>query len=98
MKLFRVWPFPATSLAVLAKAVCSEPPPQLDRVNPAVTSATAALVARCLAKKPEDRHADAGLFLRAVESILAGETTEVAAHPWHPPARAARSNTFIRGN
>jgi class 3 adenylate cyclase len=87
-------PFPLLSLPALARAVSNDPPPLVDRLNPAISSLTAGLVARCLAKSPADRPADAGAFLRAVETILGGEPSDLAAHP-RTPAGSRRVVEYV---
>lgn len=76
--------FPQTNLMELTRAVVSDPAPVVDRVNPSVSSATSAFVAKCLAKDAVDRPSDAGVFLREVERLLKGEVVEVVAHPLTP--------------
>jgi eukaryotic-like serine/threonine-protein kinase len=78
-------PFPGDNLAAVARVVTSLPAPAVDRLNPELSSATAALVARCLAKNPDDRPADADKLVRELTRLLAGETAELASHPLAPP-------------
>ena len=89
-------PFPADDLMVLARAVVSEPAPPLERENSAVSGATAALVARCLAKKPDDRPPDAAAFLREIELILGGQTFGLTSHPKLPAGSGRiRQDVFV---
>ncbi|HEX3146522.1 MAG TPA: protein kinase [Gemmataceae bacterium] len=78
-------PFPAGSIAEIARAVATDNPPPLDRVNTAVSAATAALVARCLSKDPSARPIDGGALLRAIENLRGNAPTEAATHPRTPP-------------
>jgi class 3 adenylate cyclase len=87
-------PFPADTLPAIAKAIATEPAPMLDRVNPDVSAATAALVARCLAKNPDDRPPDADALVHDLTRILEGEPTDVAVHP-RVPAGADTAREFV---
>jgi len=55
-----------TNMAVMAQHL-NGLAPRLDKVNPAVSPELAAIVARCLARKPEDRYSDLTAFLEALE-------------------------------
>ena len=69
------------------------PPPPLEEFNPAVSDATCQMVAKALAKAPEDRYCDAGAWLRDLERMLRGEPTQIEVHPeaayLRPPGRPA---------
>ena len=47
------------------------PVPDVRAVKPTVSAATAAIISRCMAKKPEDRFADPTALLAAVDDALA---------------------------
>jgi serine/threonine-protein kinase len=72
-------PFEAgTALAVIGRILESEPP-RLDRRVPEVPPTLAAVVDRCLRKRPEDRFASAGELLRALEGQVSTLVRPVAA-------------------
>jgi serine/threonine protein kinase/class 3 adenylate cyclase len=87
-------PFPGDTLYAVAKAVANDPPPALDRINPDVSAATAALVSRCLAKNPADRPPDAAALVRELSRILDGESSDATAHP-RPPAVSPTTREFV---
>ena len=55
-----------TQLAIMAQHL-NGTAPRLDQVNPAVSPQLAAIVARCLARKADDRYPDLAAFLEALE-------------------------------
>lgn len=79
-------PFPQPNLHALTRAVLDEPPPLADRLNPAISPITAAFIARCMAKRADERPANAEVFLRELERNRHGEPTKVFAHPHAPTA------------
>jgi class 3 adenylate cyclase len=88
-------PLAGDTLVAVAKAVATDPPPALDRVNPDVSAATAALVARCLAKNPDDRPPDAAALVRDLTRLIDGEPAVGSAHPaLPPPTPTSRTYTF----
>jgi serine/threonine-protein kinase len=54
-----------SNMAVMAQHL-NGTAPRLDRINPAVSPELAAIVARCLARRPEDRYPDLTAFLEAL--------------------------------
>src|SRR5262245_17032361 len=64
-------PFDARSSAELIWLQASAPPPALSTFRPEITYELDDLVARCLAKKPENRYATAGDLARALASVRA---------------------------
>jgi serine/threonine protein kinase len=62
-------PFDARSSAELIWLQASAPPPALSSFRPEITSELDDLVGRCLAKKPENRYANAGELARALASV-----------------------------
>jgi serine/threonine protein kinase/class 3 adenylate cyclase len=62
----------------------SEPPPDLRKLNPAVSEGVCRVVEKALAKKPEHRHADAGELLRDLRRLLRGEPVGLDLHPRLP--------------
>ncbi len=87
-------PFQADGLAALAKAVAQEEAPSLDRASTGVSSATAALIARCLNKDPAHRPVDAGSLLRELEQLRAGQPLEQGTHP-HMPAGSSHVRQYV---
>ena len=71
-----------------------EPPPRLDAVVPEVTPAVADLVARCLAKDPKARPADAAEVLAAIEALCDGAAALITAHPAPPVHRERLIQTY----
>ena len=77
-------PFKSSDPIKLISLHCFEAPPDLRKLNPAVSDGVAALVARTLEKKPEDRFANAAHLAEEIDRILRGDTREVSAHPLLP--------------
>jgi serine/threonine-protein kinase len=68
-------------------AILREPPSGLESVQPPVPEAFAAVILRCLEKKPDDRFASAADLAKALRALQAGEaTTAVFTRP-APPRR-----------
>ncbi len=78
-------PFEAGDAASLMNMHCNEPAPPLQRFNPDASEATCAIINRALAKKPQDRYADAAQFLHEVDRLLRGDATAIEVHPHLPP-------------
>ena len=88
-------PFASTSPFELMKAHMMEPAPVLDALRAELPAALVTLVARCLAKSPAERPADAGELVRALESLpTSGEqavmTNSSTAAPTSTPAPVKR--------
>ena len=77
-------PFQGASLIDVIGKQVHEPPPPVRSINPAVSDAASAIVARTLAKNPADRYADAGALLDAIERLQRGEPIGIVAHPLLP--------------
>jgi TolA protein len=58
-------PFSGSMVAVMHK-VLAEEPPKPSSINPQVTPQLEQVVARAMAKRPEDRYANAGAFIEAL--------------------------------
>lgn len=71
-----------------------EAPPRLDRIAPESTPAIADLVARCLAKDPAARPADATELLAELERLRDGGAALITAHPAPPIHRAGAVQTY----
>jgi serine/threonine protein kinase/class 3 adenylate cyclase len=78
-------PFVGLSQMAVIAMHCNEPPPKLQDFNSAVSEATGQVIAKCLAKAPEDRYPGAGPLLQDLERLLRGEPTNLAVHPRLPP-------------
>lgn len=74
-------PFPAHNVSVLIRAHLSEPPPRPSTQREGIPPALDAVVARALAKNPNDRFLTAGEFARAARVALAGG--QLAGPPAH---------------
>ncbi|HEY3804118.1 MAG TPA: protein kinase [Kofleriaceae bacterium] len=72
----------------------NEAPPKLDEIVPETTPAVAELVARCLAKDPKARYADAAELLAAIEQLCDGTAALITAHPAAPILREASVQTY----
>jgi hypothetical protein len=83
-------------IAVVAK-VLTEPVPDPQLINPRLSSATAALVRRALAKKPEDRFQTPAEFTAALRAALAEAQLQPARTPTTPPIGHATAVTAIAG-
>ena len=82
-------PFLAQDSVKLITMHCFEQPPDLKKLNPEVSDAVAALVERCLQKRPEARFADGEHLRDEIERILAGELTPVPQHPLIPASKTS---------
>jgi serine/threonine protein kinase/class 3 adenylate cyclase len=71
-----------------------EPAPRLDAIVPEVSPTIADLVAKCLAKDPKDRPADAAELLSAIEQMCEGSSVLMAAHPAPPVVRESLVQTY----
>ncbi|ADV61622.1 serine/threonine protein kinase [Isosphaera pallida ATCC 43644] len=76
-------PFESASLAGLITLHRQADPPPLEERAPETSEATRRLVAALLAKRPEDRPADAGTVAHLIERILRGQEV-VVLHPRMP--------------
>jgi serine/threonine protein kinase/class 3 adenylate cyclase len=87
-------PFQADTPLALGILHTSEPPPQLQRLNPAVSDAVCGIVSKALAKPPESRYPDAEALLRDLERVLRGEPTSIVVHPRLPACEPKRLSQF----
>ncbi|HEY5938543.1 MAG TPA: protein kinase [Kofleriaceae bacterium] len=72
----------------------NEPPPRLDTIVSEVSPKVAELVARCLAKDPRSRPADAGEALAEIEQLSGGVAALITAHPAPPIVRESLVQTY----
>jgi serine/threonine protein kinase len=82
-------PYPSHSLEQVMAAHVSSPPPQPSAVNPRVPSSLDDVIARGMAKHPDDRYGSAGALGRAAQRALTAEPRVSAAAdtmlaPQHP--------------
>lgn len=78
-------PFTADDPLTLAGKHCFDAPPSLRKLVPDLSEPAAELVAKCLAKRPEDRFADAGSLLRSIDRLLRGDPSNATLRPVLPP-------------
>ncbi|MBA3539953.1 MAG: protein kinase, partial [Deltaproteobacteria bacterium] len=71
-----------------------EQPARLDAIAADVSPQVADLVARCLAKDPKSRPADAAEVLAVLEQMCDGVAALITAHPAPPIHRASRIQTY----
>lgn len=77
-------------LVELVRAHAEENPPALRALNPAIPPAVEAVIARALAKRPEDRYPSVAAFAQALRAAATGaNTTVVAASASSPGAVSA---------
>ncbi|GAM49531.1 hypothetical protein NSK11_contig00117-0008 [Nocardia seriolae] len=76
-------PFPAHNMSVLVRAHLSEPPPLTSMLRHGIPPQLDAVVAKALAKDPNDRFFTAGEFARAARTALAGG--QAVRPPGEPP-------------
>lgn len=66
---------------------CFELPTDLRKLNPEISDATAALVARMLQKNPSARYADATHLLEDVQRLIRGDAVSAIVHPLVPETK-----------
>ncbi len=84
-------PFIAKSAQALVAAHAIEPPVPIETRRPGIPAALAALVMRCLEKRPADRPQTAAELLQALEALGTPSATTAAT----PVARKSRSKSLI---
>jgi hypothetical protein len=81
-------PFMGASALELLRSHLTEEPPRLEAFRDDISAGMADLVARCLAKDPEQRPRDAGAFLAQIGAIQRGKTALLLSHPLLPEPEA----------
>jgi len=83
-------PFTGTSIQKLLVAQAVETPVPLLQVAPGTSPQLAAIIMRCLEKRPEERYANAHELLAALEALPTGSTPAAGAEAGLPRARSSR--------
>jgi class 3 adenylate cyclase/tRNA A-37 threonylcarbamoyl transferase component Bud32 len=81
-------PFQADEPLKLIGMHCYEPAPFVRQFESRISDTVNAIVAKCLAKDPAARYADAGHLLEALDREIRGEVATVQFHPIVPTAAA----------
>ncbi|WP_280479792.1 serine/threonine-protein kinase [Nocardia asiatica] len=81
-------PFPRDSAVAVMQAHLMEPPPRASAVRPDLPPAIDAVIARSMAKNPDDRHSSCGALAAATASAFGYpvDQTVLASRPPRPPA------------
>ncbi|WP_280230665.1 serine/threonine-protein kinase [Nocardia cyriacigeorgica] len=66
-------PFPSTMPAVVMMGHLHEPPPSVSAARPGLPPALDAVIAKAMAKSPEDRYGSCREFVQAAEAALLGQ-------------------------
>ncbi len=83
-------PFQADDPIKLISMHCFDVAPPVRKCNPEVSEAIEKVVAKALAKDPNDRYADAEQILAEMEAILNGHASNIHMHPVLPPVDKQR--------
>ena len=97
-------PFPSASQQAVVAAILTMPPPRPSAANPRIPPALDEVIARGMAKEPDDRYGSAGALARAATRALRGmgstqvntsETGSLAPYtPWGIPQKQAVPQYF----
>ncbi len=92
-------PFQRESPAALISAHLIEPPPRPSAGNPALPYALDAVIARAMAKNPDDRYGSCGELADAAVAALTGlpSVTDTAVLQRDPPRRPSRTRIVVVG-
>ena len=82
-------PFDADTAMGVAMRIMHEDAPSVTSLNPLVPERLAAIVSRAMARRPEDRYADAGALAHVLEAYLkwSQQDTDIGSSPVLAPAR-----------
>jgi serine/threonine protein kinase/class 3 adenylate cyclase len=83
-------PFLGNSVAATLALHCNEPPPPLQKLNPALSDGVCQIVGKALAKAPDARYPDASAMLDDLERLRRGAATSILVHPRLPDCDARR--------
>lgn len=86
-------PFPAQNMSELIRAHLSQLPPPATQLRPGIPHGLDAVIARALAKNPNDRFYTAGEFAAAARSALVGGPVTMPPPASPPPARTVPPST-----
>ncbi len=86
-------PFPGTDPLAVLTQVLTQPPPDLSKLAPQVPRDLAAVVMKCLSKRPDDRYPTAEAFADDLRRVLDGRPTRA-----RPLRRRARVGRWVRRN
>lgn len=73
--------FDAESLVTLAMKIVNEPPPAPSAINSALPKAVDGVIAKALAKSPDDRYANCAAFAHELELAISSPEAEAAPKP-----------------
>ncbi|MFE7718003.1 protein kinase [Nocardia rhizosphaerihabitans] len=74
-------PYPGPSQAAIMNGHLNGPIPQPSALLPTLPKAFDAVIARAMAKRPEDRYPDCGTFAAAARAVLTAAAEDTAEHP-----------------
>jgi serine/threonine protein kinase/class 3 adenylate cyclase len=87
-------PFSGNSTEELRTLHCHQQPVPLETVAPRVSEGVSRVVARAMAKDPDDRYVDATALLKDVDALLHGQPTAIPMHPILPKVDPRKLRTF----
>lgn len=88
-------PFLARTPMEMILSHVNEAPADVREVKPSLSNGAVQIVARCLAKDPAARFADARSLLDAIEGVLEMGKSASLAHPPVPRSMSARTRRFV---
>ncbi len=88
-------PFEASSLSAILARVTHRCPPPPSEITPGIPAEVDAILARAMAKRPEDRYENGRALAEDVEDVLAGRPPRHGAE-WEAPQAAERTRVSAR--